>query len=313
MQITAELLEFQNTVGKFFSEECQIDFVQKKVEGKISEKESADFLTKVATLGMKEYFFDPEGGTYRELILLAEEAGKYLFPLPIIEDLFSRYLLKLKISKKNPLTVGFYAQGGSGIYIGIDSSSDIQLVDFTSAKVFLLTSKDYKLTVLAGLDRTQPLSKIVFSESIPSKKLNDQSIEIYNLYSLLKVAEIYGATKKSFDLTLEYIKTRKQFGVTIGSFQAVQHSIANLYLKLEQIRALIYFAAWTKDNSPTQFPFSANVAIEFVIDNAANIIETCLQLHGGIGFTWEYQLHLYLRRVKMLEGLMDNKQTQLIL
>jgi alkylation response protein AidB-like acyl-CoA dehydrogenase len=104
-------------------------------------------------------------------------------------------------------------------------------------------------------------------------------------------------------MTAEYLKTRKQFGVAIGSFQAVQQKIADAYLSSEAASALAAFAAWAVDSSRNQVQFSARAALHFALENLPQVVESAVQLHGGIGFTWEYDLHLFLRRVKMFEAL----------
>ena len=84
--------------------------------------------------------------------------------------------------------------------------------------------------------------------------------------------------------------------------------LANAYLQIEAIRALNSFAAWAADSSPDQFIFSAEAATAFALKEGGSIIETAIQMHGGIGFTYEYDLHLYLRRVKMIEGLLFSSE-----
>jgi acyl-CoA dehydrogenase len=121
--------------------------------------------------------------------------------------------------------------------------------------------------------------------------------------AIVRANELAGMGSRVVHMTAEYLKTRKQFGVAIGSFQAVQQKIADAYLASEATSALSGFAAWALDSSPTQIQFSARAALHFALENLPQVVESAVQLHGGIGFTWEYDLHLILRRVKMFEAI----------
>ena len=106
-------------------------------------------------------------------------------------------------------------------------------------------------------------------------------------------------------MTAEYVKTRKQFGKPVASFQAVQHKLSDMLMWSEQISSLGRFAAWAADTDRSQFLRSATAAHGYSAEFAPKLVETAIQLHGGIGFTWEYSLHLYLRRAKNLASLSD--------
>ena len=117
------------------------------------------------------------------------------------------------------------------------------------------------------------------------------------------------------EATVEFVKTRKQFGVAIGGFQAVQHKLANMHLKTEAMRAMAHFASWSAEESKDQLTLASASALAFACEHAGTIVEDAIQLHGGIGFTWEFDLHLFLRRAKMLEILFapTKRHSELIL
>ena len=83
----------------------------------------------------------------------------------------------------------------------------------------------------------------------------------------------------------------------------MQHKAAEMHVDVESIKQLGIFASWAADNSPEQFELAAKAAIQHACEKAPLVIETAIQLHGGIGFTWEYDLHLFLRRVRMITSL----------
>ncbi|MBN8550873.1 MAG: acyl-CoA dehydrogenase, partial [Deltaproteobacteria bacterium] len=128
--------------------------------------------------------------------------------------------------------------------------------------------------------------------------------------SAIVAEELGGMCARVVDLTLEYVKTRKQFGVAIGSFQAVQHKLSDMHLQSEALRSLAAFATWAAQESKEQSELSSRAALAFACEHAPQIIETAIQMHGGIGFTWEYELHLYLRRAKMLELLFGSGEAE---
>lgn len=140
---------------------------------------------------------------------------------------------------------------------------------------------------------------------VPALQLDSRLAEVMLAeFFVLNAAEIGGAAERATAMTVEYVKTRKQFDVPVGSFQAVQHRLAEMHLKCEAMNALTHFAAWSADYSKEQLPLAARAALSFALEHGPTTIESAIQLHGGIGFTWEYDLHLLLRRVKSCEALL---------
>ena len=99
-------------------------------------------------------------------------------------------------------------------------------------------------------------------------------------------------------MAVEYAKERKQFGRAIGSYQAVSHACAQMFLETEGARSVTYWAAWALDHDPEQAFMAANCAKAYASDAAVNVTRSALQVHGGIGFTWEHDLHLFLKRAE---------------
>lgn len=115
---------------------------------------------------------------------------------------------------------------------------------------------------------------------------------------LLKACEISGACERVVEITRDYVCTRKQFAVPVGGFQAVQHGLAEMHLQSESLASLAGFGAWALENSKEQAEMASQAAIMYACEVGPLIVEKAIQFHGGIGFTWEYDLHLYLRRVR---------------
>jgi alkylation response protein AidB-like acyl-CoA dehydrogenase len=114
-------------------------------------------------------------------------------------------------------------------------------------------------------------------------------------------AEMLGAARRCLDMSVGYAKVREQFGQPIGSFQAIRHKCAEMLLKVENAFAATYYAAWALDAGAEDAALAASVAKAYVSDAAREVCGDAIQVHGGIGFTWEYDLHLYFKRAKALE------------
>jgi alkylation response protein AidB-like acyl-CoA dehydrogenase len=116
-------------------------------------------------------------------------------------------------------------------------------------------------------------------------------------------AEMVGIARRIFEMSLQYAKERKQFDVPIGSFQAIQHKLADMSLALERATAAVYYAAMNVDAEHEDRTRACHVAKAAAGEAARRIVKDGAQIHGGIGYTWEHDLHLYLRRATADETL----------
>ena len=115
-------------------------------------------------------------------------------------------------------------------------------------------------------------------------------------------AEALGVAQRALDLGVEHAKTRTQFGKPIGTYQAVSHPLAQTYTDVELARSLVYFAAWCVAEEDERAPVAAASAKSFATEAAVAACERSIQVHGGIGFTWEHPLHRFYKRALWLEG-----------
>ena len=116
-------------------------------------------------------------------------------------------------------------------------------------------------------------------------------------------AEMLGAARRCLDMSVGYVKVREQFGQLIGSFQAIRHRCAEMLLEVEKAHSAVYYAAWALSAGAEDATMAASVCKAFVSEAARQVCGDAIQVHGGIGFTWEYDLHLYFKRAKALEPL----------
>jgi alkylation response protein AidB-like acyl-CoA dehydrogenase len=121
---------------------------------------------------------------------------------------------------------------------------------------------------------------------------------------VLLAAEMVGTARRIFDMALGYAKEREQFDVPIGSFQAIQHKLADMSLVLERATAAVHYAAMTVDAADDERAKACHVAKAAAGEAGRRILKDGIQIHGGIGYTWEHDLHLFLRRATADEYLL---------
>jgi alkylation response protein AidB-like acyl-CoA dehydrogenase len=112
-------------------------------------------------------------------------------------------------------------------------------------------------------------------------------------------SEVIGVCQRALEMTLEFVKDRKQFGVPVGSFQAVSHRCAQMLLGTESTRSAAYFAAWAADADPDRLAEAAALAAAAGADNGREVTASAIQAHGGIGFTWEADVHWLYKRAQL--------------
>jgi alkylation response protein AidB-like acyl-CoA dehydrogenase len=119
-------------------------------------------------------------------------------------------------------------------------------------------------------------------------------------------AEMVGGMQRALETTVAYAKTRKQFGKPIGIYQAVQHQCADMYLETESARSAAYYAAWALEEDAPDALAAVSIAKMYASDAARTVGNRGIQVHGGMGFTWENDLHLYYRRAKASETMLGD-------
>jgi alkylation response protein AidB-like acyl-CoA dehydrogenase len=119
-------------------------------------------------------------------------------------------------------------------------------------------------------------------------------------------AELCGVAQRAMEMSVEYAKTRQQFGRPIGSYQAVSHKCADMLVQVESAKSLVYYAAWAVDEDVPEAPLAAAMAKAYASDAARSVTANAIQVHGGIGFTWEHDMHLYFKRAKWGETMLGD-------
>jgi alkylation response protein AidB-like acyl-CoA dehydrogenase len=150
---------------------------------------------------------------------------------------------------------------------------------------------------LPTVDPSRPLGRLERTNGTPLPGSRDVSRA-----RAAMAAEAVGVAQHALDLGVEYAKTREQFGRKIGVYQAVSHQLADTYADVELARSLAYWAAWCVAEEDEQAHLAAAAAKAFATEAAVRACERSIQVHGGIGFTWEHPLHRFYKRALWLEG-----------
>ena len=161
------------------------------------------------------------------------------------------------------------------------------------------------------MDRTNRTSTLTFSDVVvPADAVigevdNGWAIigPVLQRAAVAAAAEMLGASRRSMQMSVEYAKVRQQFGQPIGQFQAIKHMCSEMLLEVENSHGATYYAAWAVDAGTPDAALAASAAKAYVGDAARRVCGNAIQVHGGIGFTWEFDLHLYFKRAKHFEPL----------
>jgi alkylation response protein AidB-like acyl-CoA dehydrogenase len=135
---------------------------------------------------------------------------------------------------------------------------------------------------------------------------HDTLREVYDIWTILTAADLLGSAEAALEMTRRYAIERVQFGRPIGTFQAVSHRLADRLVEVEIGRSLVYGACLALDERGENAPALVSAAKAWLSDAAISSVETALQIHGGVGFTWEYDVHLHMRRARCNAALLGD-------
>ncbi|HYK20595.1 MAG TPA: acyl-CoA dehydrogenase family protein [Pyrinomonadaceae bacterium] len=167
-------------------------------------------------------------------------------------------------------------------------------------------SAELNVTVLKTMDQTRRLYEVTLNQVyVPEDRLlgaigqSSPAIEkVFCKATIGRCAEMVGGAQKMLDMCVDYAKQRIQFGRPIGSFQAIQHKCADMLLLIESARSAVYAAACTASEDSHDTALLASVAKAYTNDACRFVAGEAIQIHGGMGFTWEHDAHLYFKRAK---------------
>jgi alkylation response protein AidB-like acyl-CoA dehydrogenase len=176
-----------------------------------------------------------------------------------------------------------------------EGASVIVLLADDGARV--LAGADADVTPFEAIDPTRRFGRVAgHGEPLGD---GEASIAATDRIRAAVAAEVVGVAQRALDMTLGYVKDRKQFGVPVGSFQAVSHRCAQMLFGTETARSASYYAAWAADADPERFGEAAALAAAAAADGGRDVTASAIQAHGGIGFTWEADVHWLYKRAQL--------------
>jgi alkylation response protein AidB-like acyl-CoA dehydrogenase len=161
-------------------------------------------------------------------------------------------------------------------------------------------------TALATMDQTRKQAKLEF-DGVEGRLIGEEGkgwdvlSTVLDLAAVALAAEQVGGAQQCLDMSVEYAKVRVQFGRPIGSFQAIKHKCADMLLEVESAKSAAYYAGWCASEMNDELPAVASLAKAYCSDAYFHAAAENIQIHGGIGFTWEHPAHLYFKRAKSSE------------
>ena len=267
-----------------------------------------------------------------ELVVLHEEIGYALAPSPLLSTLSAAILLVAAGRPKQrrewlpPLAAGevrgtvatWEERSGwapdSSELKPIDGrvfGRKIAVPDAASAQLMIVAGADGRhfaiqtgvpgvnITPQHSLDPTRKLYTVELDGAPADELRAGESEAITHAYATIVTAlaaESVGVAQRAMEMAIGHAKDRKQFGRPIGSYQAVSHRCAQMLLEVEGARSLCYWAGWALDHDPSVAIRAASMAKAYAGDAGFRVTASALQVHGGIGFTWEHDLHFFLKR-----------------
>lgn len=259
------------------------------------------------------------GASCLDLVLVAEQYGRRIAPVPFIEAAAAGHVLAQADATDliGGLADGGLADGGTVATIALSPARGgrLRLVPAGAVAEIVVALDGDRLIALQRPPGARP--HVEPSPNFGSSPLADwplddgdltvlasgpQAVQLYrdgvSLWQLLMAAALGGLRSAALELSVSYVKARKAFGVIIGSFQAIQHRLADVVVAGDGAQLLVYEAAWARDAGQPEAAALASMAFLFGADCAFRTTRECLQFHGGYGFTLEYDIQLYFRRAK---------------
>ncbi len=267
--------------------------------------------SELSELGWPGIFVDEEHdgqglGTV-ELAILQEELGYSLAPVPFLsnaaaglalthagsDELRERWLPGIASGEARG-TVGVLRNGEAALVPDADSAEVIVLFDMGSGAVH--AASECEIEPLETIDATRRYARVRAKGG--GEPLGDVT-PAWDRIGVAVSAELVGICQRVLEMSVEYARERKQFERPIGAYQAVSHRCADMLRETESARSTTLWAAWAAEAEPETLPLAAAMAKAYASDAGWNVTSSAMQVLGGIGFTWEHDLHFFLKRAKV--------------
>jgi alkylation response protein AidB-like acyl-CoA dehydrogenase len=245
-----------------------------------------------------------------ELSILCEELGRCIAPVPFLPSVLAATVIEHAGSPEQrerwlPRLAAGEITGALGV--AVDGTAELVLAA-SEAEVIVLVEEDRTGRVLAreeadvspvaSIDPTRSSAR-VSNAGYAGEPLGGDVCAGIDRALVAVSSELVGVCDRALEMTVAYVKERKQFGVPVGAFQAVSHRCAQMLLETEKARSTAAFAAWSADSDPERLPEAAAMAKAAASDAGREVTASAIQAHGGIGFTWEADVHWLFKRAQL--------------
>jgi len=265
-----------------------------------------------AVLAATALLASPDEGARREF-LPGIASGQTVAALAFTEDggSWDPAAIRLSAVKDGPGANGAWRLDGHKSFVLDGATAGLILVvaaTDTGLSLFAVTADADGLSraTLPALDQTRQLARVEFA-GVTGRLIGSPGDGAAALDRALDVAAValaaeqLGGAQRALDMAVEYAKTRRQFGRPIGSFQAIKHRCADLLLEVESLRSAVGYAAAAVAEDSAEIPVLASLVKAYASETYFHVAAENIQIHGGIGFTWEHDAHLYFKRAKASE------------
>ncbi|HEX8186552.1 MAG TPA: acyl-CoA dehydrogenase family protein [Blastocatellia bacterium] len=268
------------------------------------------FLSSVALAGS---LFEKAGSNeQRERYLRAICEGEAKATVALLEESATWDVGRVSLSGAE--SAGGVKLSGKKLFVADAATADfiITAARVASGLALVVVGRDAQgvaINPMPSIDSTRHLYEVAFDDVeveaagvLAKGEAAQQALDYaIDVATLALSAEMVGGMQWVLDASVEYAKTRKQFGKPIGQFQAIQHHCANMLLMTESARSAVYYAAWQMGNETEQAPLAVSMAKAYASDSYREVGNLGIQVHGGIGFTWDENIHFYYKRAKASE------------
>lgn len=310
-------LDLKDAARDYFRGSCTAEALRTLVE---NDQCSLNNWQELAELGLLGYLAAEDlgglGMSVDGFTLLAEEAGYVALPEPLLEVAgIALPVLSAIDSEAANMLVKSICAGGHRVLLSHPLNPNLnQLVNTDSVLLlqddgaYLLPAAECDLVSADSIDPLRRIQRLKAGPAVQQQLVEKDAVAALNRLALehgalLTAAELLGLSAAMIDMATEYAKERNQFGKPIGSYQAVKHHLSSAFVALEFARPVIYRAAAAISQKEATASLSVAHAKIAAIDVATLAAETAIQIHGGMGYTFEVDLHLWMKRVWAISGL----------
>jgi len=311
---TDDQREIQRTARQLLGERARPERVREHAEARSSDDALWGELCELGWPGIAvSEEFGGQGLGRIELSILCEELGRSLAPVPFLSSVMAATVIEHAGApeQRERWLPGLAAGEITGaLGLAVDGSAELVLGG-ADAQVIVLVEDDGTGRVLAADEaEVSPIASIDPTRSaarVGARGGGELAGEVSAGVDRALVAissELVGVCDRALEMTVGYVKERKQFGVPVGAYQAVSHRCAQMLLETEKARSTASYAAWTADADPERLAEAAAMAKAAASDAAREVTASAIQAHGGIGFTWEADVHWLYKRAQLDSVLM---------